>query len=136
MIINHIYITHHSSYIVTTYLWSLGFLEIANDGKVHGRKESIIDDFVILPTIASATDVIVGFLDELGTFFEVQSLALNIVKFKGILFKDTTDSLGLDPQECGKNDVKATSKNANQRRRTIRHVCCIERVVVSSVVSE
>lgn len=117
----------HTAYSQTqphslAYLGSLRFLKVANDWKVNARKESIVNDCVILPAVASATHIIIGFLDELGALVEIESGTNNVVKLKAILFKDTTDALGLNPKECRKNDVKASSKDSNKRGTSISSI--------------
>ena len=76
---------------------------------------TIVYDFVVLPAIARATDVVIGFANQLGTIVQVETRSLDVIKLKGILFKDTTHTRRLDPQQGSKENVKASSENANER---------------------
>jgi hypothetical protein len=76
---------------------------------------TIVYDFVVLPAITRATDVVIGFANQLGTIVQVETRSLDVVEFKAVLFKDTTHTRRLDPQQGSKENVKASSENANER---------------------
>ena len=102
-----------------------GFFEIANHGEVLRGKESIVDDGIVFPTVASARHIIIGLSYKLClAALVVKTRAPDIVELEGILFKDTSNARGLNPQKSGKKNMKTTSKNSNQRWGTIHRVGC------------
>lgn len=81
-----------------------------------------VNNSVVLPAIARATHVVIGFTNQLGTFFQVETRSLDVVEFKAIFFKDTAHTRGLDPEQGCKENVKASSENANERRSPINSI--------------
>jgi len=81
-----------------TDLWSLSLLKVDNDWKVKRWEEAIVDDGIILPPVDSTGNVIVRFLFQSSPLYQIQFWALEIVKLKTIIFKDTADATSLDPQ--------------------------------------
>jgi hypothetical protein len=106
------------------FLGRFGLFEVTNDRKLHGRKKAVIGNLVVLPTIHRTRNVIVGLSFEPGAIVQIEARAFDVVELKGILFKDTTDTTCLDPQQGGKEEVEGASGNANQRR-ALFGVCCI-----------
>ena len=107
------------------FLGSFGFLEVTNDRELETGKEPVVDNLVVSPAIARARDVVVGLSLQMSALVQVEcSRPLDVVKLKAVLFKDTADTERLDPQQSGKENVEATSGNANQRGALLGVGCC------------
>ena len=101
----------------------LGFLEVANHREFFRRKEAIVDNGIVLPAIDGTRHVIVRLALEPRTLLQIEMRSLDVVEFKAVFFKDATDSKSLDPKEGGKEDMKATSHDSDQRWTSIKRVC-------------
>lgn len=87
------------------------FLEVTDDGKVLGGKETIIDHIIVLPAIPCAGNIVSSLLYELTI--------LEIVKFEAVLLENASHSVGLDPQVPTKDEMKTGASQSDERHGTI-----------------
>lgn len=99
---------------VPLFLGRLSFFKITDNWVVKTREETVIDDRIVAPAIDGSRDVVIGLSFQSSSILQIKFVSLNVLKFKGVLFKDTSDTTRLHPKKSRKEEMKRSTGDANQ----------------------
>jgi hypothetical protein len=97
-------------------LGSLRLFEIDDDWIIQARKKSVVDDRIIFPSVDRPSDIVVRLLNKLGSFLQVESRALDVVKLKVVLLKNQADASCLHPQKGREEKMENCTRYSNHRK--------------------